>query len=64
MLNDYKIRSTESLNNKKVVGKYDDRHNGLVIEHIFENFCVVKWQMLLKNKIILSIESIKDLRIQ
>lgn len=64
MLNDFKIQSFESIKNKKVVGKYTDRHNGSVIEHIFENVCVVKWEMLLKNKIILSIEFIKDLRIQ
>jgi len=66
MLTDYTITSLSDdrynncLKGQKV--KILDSHNkeGVVIEHIFEKVCIVRWQ-LLRNKTGHSVEFIKDL---
>lgn len=63
MLNDYKITSSyTSIKGKKVRIIDSGLIRCVVIEHIFENICIVRWP-LLRNKTGQGIEFIKDLEI-
>ena len=63
MFNDYKITSSyTNIKGKKVRIIDSDKIGCVVIEHIFENACLVRWP-LLRNKTGQGIEFIKDLEI-
>lgn len=63
MFNDYKITSSyTSIKGKKVRIIDSNKIGCVVIEHIFENACLVRWP-LLRNKTGQGIEFIKNLEI-
>lgn len=63
MLNDYNITSSfTSIKGKKVRIVDSNKIGCVVIEHIFDNVCLVRWP-LLRNKTGQGIEYIKDLEI-
>lgn len=62
MLGDYGeiIKLAESITGATVNTRR--RNNGLVLEHVFKNACVVRWK-LLKKRTDITIEFIRDLEI-
>lgn len=65
MLGDYGelIKPTESIIGVTVSNSEQKRYNGIVLEHILRNACVVRWTVL-NNKKSITIEFIKDLNIK
>lgn len=65
MLGDYRelIKPSESITGLTVSNPEQKKYNGIVLEHILKNVCVVRWTIL-NNKKSITIEFIRDLNIK
>lgn len=66
MFDDYgEIKAHESLKGTNVDNPSRDKYDGLIIEHIFKNVCIVRWNsLMIKSKQTRTVEFIKDLKIK